>query len=271
MVNRIACFLTCGYTEAGAMQSFFRKINHRYEFKQFLPNKTIKKKGMSKNISSDISGLTGDGLLEKIYEILDKHKNEINNCKAIIIEDDLDGRFFDWSDDMIQSYKQSIINNVHSILNNNLPVFLLYASPEIESWFLTDWDNGFGYIYSDNRFIPDLDTNVCLFFTHHLRQYIFQTILKNHSLNIEDYGFFDGKYYKLSDQLRSAVQSDVKQYIKTLSSCNEIYRQQILHSRHLFYSKKLHGDIMLRNINPNTISASCKKHFSCFYYSLVIF
>ena len=49
MVNRIACFLTCGYTEAGAMQSFLRKINDNYEFRQFLPNKTIKKKGMSKD------------------------------------------------------------------------------------------------------------------------------------------------------------------------------------------------------------------------------
>ncbi len=77
MVERIACFLTCGYTEAGAMQSFLHKINDRYEFRQYLPNKTIKKKGMPKNISDAINGLTGDRLLEEIYKILGKHKAEI--------------------------------------------------------------------------------------------------------------------------------------------------------------------------------------------------
>lgn len=69
MVDRIACFLTCGYTEAGAMQFFLKKINDKYEYKQYLPNKTIKKKGDAKNISSNISGLTGEALLEKIYSI----------------------------------------------------------------------------------------------------------------------------------------------------------------------------------------------------------
>ena len=80
--NRIACFLTCGYTEAGAMQSFLRKINDKFEYKQYLPNKTIKKKGTPKNINKEISGLTGEKLLEKVYEILDKHKGEINYCRV---------------------------------------------------------------------------------------------------------------------------------------------------------------------------------------------
>ena len=71
MVNdRIACFLTCGYTEAGAMQFFLRKINDKFEYKQYLPNKTIKKKGDSMTIKRDISGLTGDALLENVYTIL---------------------------------------------------------------------------------------------------------------------------------------------------------------------------------------------------------
>ena len=41
------------------MQAFLKKINNNYEYKQYLPNKTIKKKGDSKTISSKISGLTG--------------------------------------------------------------------------------------------------------------------------------------------------------------------------------------------------------------------
>lgn len=60
MVDRIACFLTCGYTEAGAMQFFLKKMNGKYEYKQYLPNKTRKKKGDPKSINLEISGLTGD-------------------------------------------------------------------------------------------------------------------------------------------------------------------------------------------------------------------
>ena len=77
VTKRIACFLTCGYTEAGAMQAFLRKINNNYEYKQYLPNKTIKKKGDSKTISPKISGLTGSALLEKIYTIIQNHSIEI--------------------------------------------------------------------------------------------------------------------------------------------------------------------------------------------------
>ena len=88
MVKRIACFITCGYTEAGAMQAFLRKINDKFEYKQYLPNRTVKRKGDSKSISSNISGLTGDALLEKIYEIIAKNVHEISNCAGIIIEDD---------------------------------------------------------------------------------------------------------------------------------------------------------------------------------------
>lgn len=96
--NRIACFLTCGYTEAGAMQFFLRKVNDEFEYKQYLPNKTIKKKGFPKSIDKEISGLTGENLLKKVYEILDKHKDEINCCRAVLIEDDLDGKFHNWTD-----------------------------------------------------------------------------------------------------------------------------------------------------------------------------
>lgn len=102
MVDRIACFLTCGYTEAGAMQFFLRKMNDQFEYKQYLPNKTIKKKGDVKSINSSISGLTGEALLEKIYNILEKHRNEIAKCKAVLIEDDLDGRFHDYSEEQVE-------------------------------------------------------------------------------------------------------------------------------------------------------------------------
>jgi len=48
-----------------------KKINDKYDYKQYLPNKTRKKKGDAKILNQDICGLTGDSLLEKIYEILE--------------------------------------------------------------------------------------------------------------------------------------------------------------------------------------------------------
>ena len=268
MVERTACFLTCGYTEAGAMQLFVHKINDRYEFRQYLPNKTIKKKGMPKNISDAINGLTGDRLLEEIYKILGKHKAEINNCKAIIVEDDLDGRFFNWTEDKITQYTTNVISKIQTLLGNKLPVFVIYASPEIESWFISDWKNSFEYVYSSNDFIHDIERNARLFYTHHLKTYIFQNILKQYASDIENYGYFEGIYYKLSDQIKDAIQFNVKDYIIELPVGNDNYKNQISNSKNLYYSKRIHGDKMLRNISPVIVANNCKKYFNPLYYLL---
>lgn len=269
MVEKIACFLTCGYTEAGAMQFFLKKINSKYEYKQYLPNKTRKKKGDAKIMNREISGLTGDALLEKIYEILEKHKDEIGRCKAVLIEDDLDGRFHDCEEAKIEKYKKQIIQKVHEKLEKEIPVFILYASPEAESWFLADWKNGFEYLYCSSGVVADVEHNAKLFFAHQLKYYIDHDILKEYSQNIEEYGWFDGRYIKLSDQIIQAVQTGVKEYINTSLGGNRQYRKQILESRDLYYSKKLHGDRMLRNIQPEAVAARCGKYFGTTYKELI--
>ena len=203
MVDRIACFLTCGYTEAGAMQFFLKKMNSKFEYKQYLPNKTIKKKGDPKSINSKISGLTGDALLEKIYSILEKNRDEIGKCKAVLIEDDLDGKFHGYSDERIEV------------------------------------------------------------------QYIENNVLKEYTENIEEYGWFLGKYIKLSDCIINAVQTEIKEYIQEMPNANKVYVNQIVASRDLYYSKKLHGDRMMRNIQPDTVAAKCRKYFGSTYNAIV--
>ena len=138
MVDVIACFLTCGYTEAGAMQFFLKKINDRYEYRQCLPNKTIKKKGMPKKIDDKMSGRTGEALLEKVYELIEKHRDEYSQCRAILVEDDLDGRFAGYSQKEVGEYNRKIIEKIQDKLGKKLPVFVLYASPEAESWFIAE-------------------------------------------------------------------------------------------------------------------------------------
>ena len=268
MVNRIACFLTCGYTEAGAMQAFLRKINDSFEYKQYLPNRTIKKKGDPKNISSSISGLTGEALLEKIYNILEKHSKEIAKCSAVLVEDDLDDRFFGWSDEQVNSYNQNIIDTIREKVGCDIPVFILYASPEIESWFVADWDNGFNYLYCESGFVTDVKIEARKFFVHHLKNFIDKEILGEYCDAIESYGVINGKYIKLSDQLIKAIQYDSKKYIQSMSGTNKEYVNQIVDSRCLYYSKKLHGDAMLRNVLPQNIIKKCSNYFRNTYYEL---
>lgn len=268
-MNYIACFLTCGYTEAGAMQSFFRKINANYVYKQFLPDKTIKKKGMPKTISNNINGLTGKQLLNKIYDILYKHKEDILSCKAIIIEDDLDGRFHNYSQKKIKQHYDEIKNNIYNILGKNIPIFIIYASPEIESWFFADWDNSFKYVYSNKNYVKDVNKDASLFYLHHLHTYIFNNILGRYSKSIEDYGFNNNTYIKLSDQIIYAMQGVIAGLFKNVKSCNKEYLKQIRYSKDLNYSKKLHGDIMLRQLEPKCVAKNCRKYFKPFYSDLL--
>lgn len=269
MVDRIACFLTCGYTEAGAMQFFLKKINSKYEYKQYLPNKTIKKKGDPKSINSQISGLTGDALLEKVYHILEKNRDEIGKCKAVLIEDDLDGKFHGYSDEQIKKCKNQIIQKVQEKLQKDIPVFILYASPEAESWFIADWINGFEYLYNESGVVTDVEHNARCFFLHHLKQYIENNVLKEYTDNIEEYGWFLGKYIKLSDRIINVVQTEIKEYIQEMPNANKGYVNQIVVSRDLYYSKKLHGDRMMRNIRPDIVAAKCRKYFGSTYNAIV--
>lgn len=268
MVNdRIACFLTCGYTEAGAMQFFLRKINDRFEYKQYLPNKTIKKKGTPKVIDSKISGLTGERLLDKVYFILEKHKDEINNCKAVLIEDDLDGRFHDKTKEEIDTYKSVIANKIRQILDNqHMEVFLLFASPEVEAWFVADWENGFKSLYESNV-VVDLKLSERQFFVHQLKQYLENIVLKEYAQDIEMYGFVDGVYHKLSDQIIHVVESDIKTYLLEKNE-NKLYAEKIAQSRHLYYSKKLHGDRMLKSVVPKILEKKCTHFFRALYQEL---
>lgn len=262
MVNRVACFLTCGYTEAGEMQSFLRKMNSSLEFKQYLPNKTIKKRGEQRMVSSLVNGLTGQALLEKVYEILRKYSAEISQCVAILIEDDLDGRFLRGNDGQIDAYREEICQRVCALTREDMPVFLLYASPEIESWFIADWINGFGYAYCHREYEFDIPKPVRQYFVHHLREYVMNYVLQQYKNDIENYGLFDGTYVKLSDELIKAIEKDVKSYIVQQAYVNSQYAEQIASSRELYYSKKYHGGIMLREILPCKISEKIyMRHF----------
>ena len=84
----------------------------------------------------------------------------------------VDGRFHNKTEEEIYKYRADIVKKVRDILENQeIKVFLLFASPEAESWFVADWEHGFKALYESNS-INDLEYSERQFFVHQLKQYI---------------------------------------------------------------------------------------------------
>ena len=95
-----------------------------------------------------------------------------------------------------------------------------------------------------------------------------RNILKDHADDIEKFGMVMGKYVKLSDRLIQAIQTDSKEHIRGLSGINQDFVKQISESRCLYYSKRIHGDFMLRNILPQIVEGKCIHFFRRVYFEL---
>lgn len=269
-MKQIACFLTCGYTESGAMQAFLRGINSNYEYKQWIPNKTRKRKGSNKNLSASLCGLTGESLLEKVCTVITAHRDEIIKCSAIIYEDDLDGHFNNYSQDRINQEMLAIKQQLICATGQDIPIFIIFASPEVESWFIADWDNGFGYLYGKSETLKELGTvNIRKWFATNLRKYIQEEVLKQYKYCIEDYGYFDGTYLKLSNEIIITLQERIVNWLNEFPSSKGNLSQ--INITQLRYSKRLHGDEMLRNVNAGIIAEKCTKYFCPVYYALKAF
>ncbi len=249
-MSQIGCFITGGWTEAGAMNLFLKKINNNFDYIQCLPNKPKYKKGLD----AKSSGLTGEALINEMYRRMELYKDEYSKFSAIIIEDDLDCRFHGKSEEDIIKYKDNIQKKISLILEKEMPVFFLFASPEIEVWFLCDWNNSFVKVYNDQ------------YFCHRLKIYIDKFVVKEYwEKGIENYS---GK--KISEEIIDAVANGVKNEIQKeyINKNIPIHICKIIDDRALYYSKKIHGDMMLKNINPEKLLVKCNVFFSQSYHSL---
>ncbi len=273
MVKKIACFFTGGYTESNAMPIFLKKINPDIEFRQFCPNRTKRRKRPGQlDLIDEVSGLTGPALLGYVYTYLKEHPKEIAEFDAILIEDDLDGRFYEETvpgeeksivakrtADFEKHYKE-IRENICERLgkDDSFPVLRLFAAPEIEAWFLADWEDTFSFVYGPKSFSV-LTTGECDFFSTRFWSYIKEGVLMGYADRIEEYGYFSGVYKKLSDEIIAAFDS----FKVSLASPKEKspYAETIAAKRDLRYSKKLHGDEMLRRSSPDKIREKCTIYF----------
>ena len=227
---KIACYITGGWTECGSMTRFLRKINYNLDYRQRFPERTIGKKGKSRKFLK-IQGETGEALLKIAYDDMRKHSEELHEYNAILIEDDLDDQFF-IQDKTIRDYgelekrKLEITQEIRKILKkNDMPVFFLYAIPEIEAWFIADWENTLEEEYKARL------KHMNSYFSTTFRKYVLNNVLTDaHTVDdIENYGYFGEEYKKLSDELISAFQqySLERDEIKNNAEYNEQINQLI--------------------------------------------
>lgn len=269
MKKRIACFFTAGYTELNAMKLFMRKINSQVEYIQLCPVGTRRSKNTIKNrhvdnIKTQQNGLTGSGLIEFILKFVETKRFQEEGYDAILIEDDKDDRFLLMQPDGTgifdqnewNKFKTNIRESLHKVCPD-LPVIFFFAAPEVESWFLADFENSFGSIYRAEFSFQENE-----FFKVKFRKYINDFVLTAQYKNcIEQYGYFNGNYHKLSTQIQN---------ILIANDFLQEYQPKSFYSK-ISYSKRIQGEEMLRQIDPIIVSQYCTTYFKEGFLALKAF
>lgn len=265
--KRIACFFTGGYTEVNAMKIFLRKVNCNLDFIQLCPVGIRKSIASVKNraiteINTNQNGLTGSALISYIIHHIQDEKYHFaeEGFDAILIEDDKDNRFLTQTDDGFseinysewETHKQEVINSIHAIYPD-IPVIFLYAAPEVETWFLADWENSFGKVYKlDKTLAAEINGVFSVRFHRHIRE---KVLTSKYCDSLESYGYFEGMYRKLSEEMQRVLE------------INDFIEEYPTHAP-LRYSKKVQGEMMLEEIDPDTVMRSCNVFFRSGYYAL---
>lgn len=268
--KKIACYITGSWTECGYMTHFLRKINNSFEYWQRFPQKNIGKKGKTRREELQVHGETGVDLIRKVYNDLEKHKDDLKDCAAILIEDDMDEKYLrkDMSGrdyEGIEVRKAEIANRIREDFGIEIPVFFFYALPEIEAWFLADWDNTFGSVYASKL------VQMNEYFSITFKRYILGNVLtEQYPLrDVENYGYFDGEYKKLSSEIIDAFQGYSWDTVSNKN--NKEYNEKIktlIQKNELRYSKAGEGINMLRRLKPEQVASVCGHYFAKIYYEL---
>ena len=265
--KRIACFFTAGYTELNAMKTFMKKINNTVEYIQLCPIGPRKSRRGAKDrhidqIEKSQSGLTGKGLIDFINYFIGQKRFEEEGYDAILIEDDKDDRFLSLDEDgtsaidkdQWEEFKKDVTERIRE-KRPDIPVIFFYAAPEVETWFLADWEKSFGTVYKEDMATARQND----YFNVRFRKYVNDNILTGrYKDRIEEYGYFGGEYRKLSEEIQNAL--------GTIDFLND-YIPDAEHPA-ISYSKRRQGGDMLERIVPETVLHNCPFFFKDGYMAL---
>ena len=260
--KRVACFFTGGFTELNAMKSFVEKINGNVEYRQICPVAPRKSRDAIRNrnaIGRRQNGLTGDSLIDYVLEIVTEPFFVRESYDAVLIEDDRDERFIDKTTSRIDIEKwERFKADIQKKLEDKgvaMPVIILLAAPEVEAWFISDWENGFGWVYQNSG---QLNSPQNTYFSTVFRKYVKEEILTDqYAEMIEAFGFFDGVYKKLSEEIQEALNRI--DFLESFMVCEH---------EPIRYSKRTQGEAMLESIEPVKVLDSCTVFFREAFYKL---
>lgn len=237
----VGYFCSGGYTETGGMAQFLQRINPELKWKRCFPavdKPNLKQGRMRATPIGAASGVSGESLVNRMLNILNEPVFEHNDhYDLILLIDDLDCRFNN-NTELCSDWMLNTFNRVEQALGRHVQFEALFASPEIETWFIADWANGFGKEYRDIEVLLRREITTLLGACHN---------------SPEDYG---GPLFNGSCTIK--ISAEIQKIITNLSLPNHIYR----------YSKRENGPAMLNRIDPEQVSSICNRYFRLVYMRL---
>lgn len=232
----VGYFCTGGYTEVGGIKYFLEKINANIQWERCFPTALKPSPKFNRRVNvpcQEHSGVSGSNLITKMIERIGHPYFEYDKrYDCILLIDDLDCRFYKKDDEYIRAWINDIGKQVERALGREVGFETLFASPEVEVWFVADWMEGFGREYQKYDYM--------------LRR-VMDKIIKDHMGDIEKFGepLENGSCkYKISE----IIQSDFNQYVR--------------------YSKNVNGGSMLKRIRPQEVEKMCRRYYAEAYWKL---
>lgn len=234
-------FCSAGYTETGGMKAFLQRINPDITWERCFPavDKPNLKKGRMKDTPlRKVSGTSGDHLVERMLDIISQPLFEHDQrYDLILLIDDMDCRF-NHDNEAYEDWLLNTFNRVEHTLGRHVLFETLFASPEIETWFISDWGNGFGKEYRD--------------IAVKLRREI-NALLDTYQNCPEDYG---GPLHNGSCTFK--ISTKIQDIFAQLGNTRQVY----------WYSKRVNGPAMLNRLEAEEVAKNCARYFRPVYMRL---
>jgi hypothetical protein len=148
---KLALFATAGWTEVGGLQRALGAWLPGVDVERKFPaaSKPPKRaRGAPPGLrvdAGDQPGLTGDALVGAVLDRLHRYPDAAVDAILLVDDlDDLDGRLGCDLPRAAVAQADAIAARVRQAVGRDLPVFVVFASPEVEAWFLVCWEQGLG-------------------------------------------------------------------------------------------------------------------------------